>query len=62
MGGLKKMSKRTHISKLNRYIQNQIINALKLNGCQDDDIDLIVSTGTLSDVYNIIDCEELSLC
>ena len=62
MGGLKKMSKRTHISKLNRYIQNQIINALKSNGCQDDDIDLIVSMGTLSDVYNIIDCEDLCLC
>ena len=56
------MSKRTHISKLNRYIQNQIINALKLNGCQDDDITLIVSTDTLSDVYNIVDCEDLCLC
>lgn len=56
------MSKRTHILKLNRYIQNQIINALKQNGCQDDDVALIVSTGTLSDVYNIIDCEDLCLC
>ena len=56
------MSKRTHISKLNNYLKNQIIKSLKLNGCQDDDIELIVSTGTLSDVYNIVDCEELSLC
>ena len=54
------MSKYTHISKLNCYIQNQIVNALKQNGCQDDDIELLLTSGTLADIDYIM--EELALC
>lgn len=54
------MSKYTHISKLNHYIQNQIVNALKLNGCMDDDIELLLTSGTLADIDDIM--EDFCIC
>ena len=54
------MSKKMHISKLNSYLQNQIVNALKQNGCMDDDIELLLSSGTLADIGDIM--EGLALC
>ena len=56
------MSKNTHISRLNAHFQALIISALRSNGCMDEDIDLIVNKGTLSDVYDIVDSEDLCLC
>lgn len=55
------MSSKIHVSMLPSYIQSQIIELLKLNGCMEDDIQLALK-GRLCDLKDTIDIEELCLC
>ena len=56
------MSIKTHVSTLPNYIQSQIVELLKLNGCMEDDIQLALS-GRLCDLKDTIDIEEvMCLC
>lgn len=52
------MSSKIHVSMLPKYVQSQIIELLKLNGCMDDDIQLALN-GRLCDLKDTIDIEEI---
>ena len=56
------MSIKTYVSTLPNYIQSQIVELLKLNGCMDDDIQLALN-GRLCDLKDTIDIDEvMCLC
>ena len=54
-----KMSMRTRISKLDTCTRNKIIAILYKNGCAYEDVKMLVANGTLSDISEYVDMEEL---
>ena len=57
-GGNKKMSMHSRLSKLDIKIKNKIIALLYANGCESDDVTMLLNVGTLADIDGIIDlCE-----
>lgn len=53
------MSMRCRISKLDRNLKSKIVAMLYANGCTKEDVDMLVQYGTLADVKEYIDMEEL---
>ena len=53
------MSMHSRISKLDSKIKNKIITLLYANGCAKEDVDILVQCGTLADVSEYVDMEEL---
>ena len=52
------MSMHSRISKLDTKIKNRIVALLYANGCGKDDVNMLLSIGTLADIDGIIDlCE-----
>ena len=52
------MSMRCRISKLDRGLKSKIVALLYANGCAKEDVDMLLSSGTLADIDGIIDlCE-----
>ena len=54
------MSMRTRISKLDTCTRNKIIAILYKNGCAYEDVKMLVANGTLSDISEYVDMEEVS--
>ena len=54
-----KMSMRCRISKLDRGLKSKIVALLYANGCAKEDVDMLVQCGTLADVREYVDVEEL---
>lgn len=53
------MSMRCRISKLDRNLKSKIVAMLYANGCAKEDVDMLVQYGTLADVKEYIDMEDL---
>lgn len=53
------MSMKCRINKLDRSLKSKIISMLYANGCAKEDVDMLVQCGTLADVREYIDMEEL---
>lgn len=53
------MSMRCRISKLDRNLKSKIVAMLYANGCAKEDVDMLVQYGTLADVSEYVDVEEL---
>ena len=53
------MSMRCRIAKLNRGLQSKIVALLYANGCAKADVDMLVQCGTLADVREYVDIEDL---
>ena len=53
------MSMRCRISKLDRGLKSKIVALLYANGCAKEDVDMLVQCGTLADVIEYIDMEDL---
>ena len=53
------MSMHSRLSKLDTKIKNKIIALLYANGCGKEDVDMLVQCGTLADVREYVDMEEL---
>lgn len=53
------MSMRCRISKLNRGLKSKIVAMLYANGCVKEDVDMLVQCGTLADISEYVDMEEL---
>ena len=54
-----KMSMRCRISKLDRGLKSKIVALLYANGCAKEDVDMLMQCGTLADVSEYVDMEEL---
>ena len=53
------MSMRCRISKLDRGLKSKIVALLYANGCAKEDVDMLVQCGTLADVSEYVDVENL---
>lgn len=53
------MSMRCRISKLDKGLKSRIVSMLYANGCAKEDVDMLVQNGTLADVREYIDMEDL---
>lgn len=53
------MSMRCRISKLDRNLKSRIIAILYANGCAKEDVEMLVQNGTLADLREYVDMEEL---
>ena len=54
-----KMSMRCRISKLDRGLKSKIVALLYANGCAKEDVDMLIQCGTLADVSEYVDIENL---
>jgi len=56
------MSTKTYVSTLPKFMQNQIVRLLEMNGCMDEDIQLAMNS-RLCDLKDTIDIDEvMCLC
>ena len=53
------MSMNTHLSKLNEYLQRKIAYLLRQNGCDEETIELLLSSGRLLDISDYMDVYEV---
>ena len=53
------MSMRCRISKFDRGLKSKIVSLLYVNGCAKEDVDMLVQCGTLADVSEYVDIENL---
>ena len=53
------MSMHSRISKLDMKVRNKIVALLYANGCGNDDVTMLLSSGTLADISGIIDLSEV---
>ena len=53
------MSMHNRISKLDMKVRNKIVALLYANGCAKEDVDMLVQCGTLADVSEYVDIENL---
>ena len=53
------MSMRCRIAKLDRGLKSKIVALLYANGCAKEDVDMLVQCGTLADVSEYVDMEDL---
>ena len=53
------MSMRCRISKWGRGLKSKIVALLYANGCAKEDVDMLVQCGTLADVSEYVDIDDL---
>ena len=53
------MSMRCRITKLDRGLKSKIVALLYANGCAREDVDMLVQCGTVADVSEYVDIEDL---
>lgn len=53
------MSMRTRISRLDNRIKRRIVAILYANGCNSEDVTMILKNGTLADITDYVDLEEI---
>ena len=53
------MSMRSRSSKLDRGLKSKIVALLYANGCAKEDVDMLVQCGTLADVREYVDIDDL---
>lgn len=53
------MSMRTRLSTLESRFKRRIVAVLYQNGCSNDDVTMLLKNGTLSDITDYVDLEEI---